>query len=143
MTTPAPILESRVDLAEHKRNIWFASAPLGVEPEHLLAEGYWAVVARQLRPLDEIICTSDECKWRVVLLVEDAWNTGARVQELSRQKLMVTEDSVNDQGLRIQWRGPHAKWCVVRKDGATMKEGLPSREIALQHMQGMLNQRVA
>ncbi|MFO1124001.1 MAG: hypothetical protein U1E25_01060 [Methylocystis sp.] len=93
--------------------------------------------------MDEIIVTSDECKWRVVLLVEDAWNTGARIQELSRQKLVVTEDSVNDQGLRVQWRGPHAKWCVVRKDGSVMKESLPSRELALHHMQGMLNARVA
>ena len=137
------LLDSRFGLAETKRNQWFATVPETVTPEDLLEPSYWAHVARTLRPLDEIIVTIDSCSWRVVLLVEDAWHNGARVIELSRNALAATTDAENDQGLRVQWRGPHSKFCVVRKDGVTIKEKLPSREVAISHLTGILNSKVA
>ena len=73
------LLENRFGLAETKRNQWFATVPEGVTPEDLLRPDYWAHVARSLRPYDEIIVANDNCEWRIVLLVEDAWHNGARV----------------------------------------------------------------
>jgi hypothetical protein len=135
------LLENRFAVAETKRNQWFATCPQDITPDDVLRPDYWAHIARMLNPLDEIIVTVDTCAWRSVLLVEDAWNTGARVQRLSHHDLTLTEEPENTEGLRVQWRGPHAKWCVTRKDGATLKERLPNRETAMNHMVTILASR--
>ncbi len=137
------LLESRYDLAEHKPNQWFATVPEGVEPNDLFQTAYWSHVAYKLRPMDEIIVTNDACAWRIHLLVEDAWQVGARVAELGRHSLAPLEQPETEHDLRIQWRGPHSKWCVVRRDGVLIKDKMPTRELAMQHMTAMATERVA
>jgi hypothetical protein len=137
------LLESRFDLAEHKRNVWFATVPDGVEPQDLLEQTFWAHVAQRLRPLDLIEVVNDSCQWRVELLCEEAWFNGARVSQLGRHDLSPLAEPELTQDLRIQWRGPHSKFCMVRRDGVLVKDKIPTREVALQHLTALSTERVA
>lgn len=104
---------------------------------------FWQHVASHLKPYDEIIVATDSCAWRLDLLVADVWHCGARAVELSRTDMTGHEEedeSVGDD-LRIKWRGPVSKWCVVRTDGVILRGGLPDKNVALENLATIASER--
>ncbi len=139
------LLGRRFGMAEAKRNIFFATVEEHVAPEDVLRPSFWAHTSGPMRPYDEIIVAVDSCAWRLHLLVRDAWHGGAAVIELSRHDMQSDEEITNQEAvdLRVQWRGPQVKWCVVRKDGVIVQANLPDKGTALQNLAAIAEQRVA
>ncbi|MBG0801397.1 hypothetical protein IYW40_07870 [Methylocystis sp. H4A] len=146
MTDAPALLQRRFQLAEHTRTIYFVTVEQLVKPEDVLKPDFWRHVASQLRPYDEIIVATDSCEWRMELLVCDVWHCGARVVELSRFDMSGQEEedqSVGDD-LRVRWRGPVNKWCVVRaSDSVVMRGGLENKNVALETLAAIAQERAA
>jgi hypothetical protein len=142
--TDAPALRlPRFQLAESQRSQFFATVEENIKPEDLLEPGFWRHVVSQLRPYDEVTVAIDSCAWRVVLLVADVWHDGVRMVELSRHEMMgeSEEDQSVGHDLRVRWRGPVAKWAVVRSDGVALKAGLVDKNTALEALAAIASER--
>jgi hypothetical protein len=145
MTDAPALLQRRFQLAEHTRTIYFVTVEQLVKPEDVLKSDFWQHVASQLRPYDEIIVATDSCEWRLSLLVADVWHCGARVVELSRHDMTAEDEGGNDvaDDLRVKWRGPVHRWCVVRTDGVIMRGGLDNKNTALETLAAIAQERAA
>ncbi|WP_018405922.1 hypothetical protein [Methylocystis rosea] len=145
MTDTPALLQRRFQLAEHTRTIYFVTVEQLVKPEDVLKPDFWRHVASQLRPYDEIIVATDSCEWRMQLLVCDVWHCGARVVELSRFDMsgQEEEDQTVGDDLRVKWRGPVNKWCVVRTDGVILRGGLDNKNVAMETLAAIAQERAA
>jgi hypothetical protein len=144
MTDAPAILLRRFQLAESQRSQFFATVEETLTPEDVLKPDFWRHAVSQLRPYDEIIVATDSCEWRLLLLVADVWHAGARVVELSRHDMTgeTEEDESVGNDLRVRWRGPVHRWCVVRSsDGVALKAGLADKNIALQALAALASER--
>jgi hypothetical protein len=144
MTDDAPaLLQRRFQLAESQRSEFFATVEEHIKPDDVLNPGFWRHVVSQLRPYDEIVVASDSCEWRMHLLVADVWHAGARCVELSRHDMRgeSEEDRSVGNDLRVKWRGPVGRWCVVRSDGVALKSGLADKNIALEALAALASER--
>jgi hypothetical protein len=68
------LLVNRFQPAEFSRTWWFATAEAGTTIEQISKPEFWAHVASQMRPLDEIVVTTDDLGAGWHLLVADAWH---------------------------------------------------------------------
>lgn len=140
------MLQRRFQLAEHTRTIYFVTVETHIKPEDVLSPDFWRHVASQLRPYDEIIVATDSCEWRMELLVCDVWHCGVRVTEQSRVNMISEEEGGNDvaDDLRVRWRGPVAKWCVIRaSDSVVLRGGLENKNTALETLAAIAQERAA
>ncbi len=137
MTDEITLLQRRFALAEHARAVYFATVEQHITPENVLQPGFWRHIASQLKPYDEVVVANDDCSWRMQLVVADAWHNGARLVELSRADMAGKEEedlSLGDD-LRVRWRGPVNKWCVVRtSDGVILRANLPDKNVAMENL---------
>lgn len=143
MTDGPAILQRRFALAEHARAHYFATVEESIKPEDVMRPDFWRCVANQMKPYDMIEVATDSCEWRMELLVADVWHNGARVVELSHTDVTgheAEDESVGDD-LRIKWRGPVSKWCVVRTDGVILRGGLPDKNVALENLATIASER--
>jgi hypothetical protein len=132
---------SRFGLAEQMINHFAVNADADTTVEDILKPEYWANVASHLRPHggDEIVVTCEDMSFRAHLWVVNAGHTWANVMLISEPIVMKAQESrvipVSDDGrVYAQWRGPHDRWCVMRRetDGTKtkIKVGLSSRDDA-------------
>ncbi|MDP3553064.1 hypothetical protein [Methylocystis sp.] len=145
MTDAPALLQRRFALAEYTRAVYFATVEQHITLENVLQPGFWQHVASQLKPYDEIIVANDDCSWRAQLLVADVWHQGCRVVELSRVDMTAEDEGGNDvaDDLRVKWRGPVHRWCVVRTDGVIMRGGLENKNTALENLAAIAQERAA
>lgn len=117
--------------AEHSVIVWHWTAPEGTDRSALFDEEYWAHVARQLKPGHEIKVVAEDGSWWMHLYVRVVDRNRARVQVLHEVELGDTvplAEIPQDNPFEVKWRGPAAKWGVVRKsDGEVIKDHLPER----------------
>jgi hypothetical protein len=132
---------SRFGLAEHKINHFAVEADADTTVEDLLRPEYWANVAPNLRPHggDEITVICEDMSFRAHLWVVNAGHTWANVQLIGEPIILKAQEAkeisvAEDSRVFVQWRGPHDRWCVMRRemDGTKtkIKVGLSSREDA-------------
>lgn len=123
--------------ADHYRKVYYQDkAALGTVPDDLLVPGYWANVARDLRPCDEIIVMPEDMAWRAHVFVQAAGRNEAVVRMLSVVMLDEVAEVAEDAVYEVKWRGPARKFSVVKRaDGAVVKEDFPVREQAAKWMQ--------
>lgn len=144
MTDTPALLQRRFALAEHMRAIYFVTVEESIKPEDVLRPDFWRHVASQLKPYDLIEVAVDSCEWRMQLLICDVWHCGARVIEMNRFDMSGQEEedqSVGDD-LRVKWRGPVNKWCVVRtSDGVILRAGLETKNVALENLSALAIER--
>ncbi len=145
MTDAPALLQRRFTLAEQTRAIYFATVEESIRPEDVLLPDFWRHVASGLRPYDEVIVATDSCAWRLSLLVADVWHCGARVVELNRTDMTAEDEGGNDvaDDLRVKWRGPVNRWCVVRTDGVILRGGLDNKNMALETLAAIAQERAA
>ena len=137
----------RFKLAEHERNVHSITIEEGVTRAQLINPAFLAHVAAKLRPYDQIEVRCDDGTLFAKLLVLQAERTWARVHVLEWHNLTTrdvslsqAEDSAEPNPAKalspeddylVQWKGPHKKWCVIRKaDGAYMREAEPDKAAA-------------
>ncbi|CAJ0854104.1 hypothetical protein AMST5_00708 [freshwater sediment metagenome] len=131
--TDKRILANRVALAEMVRQQWFVTCPDHMTPDDVLQPEFWAHVASRFRPYDEVTVGNDACAWRLHLCVADVWSAGVRMIELSRAELAGALEKSTEEanGLKIQWRGPNARWSVLDAAGQVLQSGFAKKEDAL------------
>lgn len=113
--------------AQYARNLWCAIPEHGQTLDAMLAPIYWAHVAAQMTPGDKIEVRAEDGTWYAELYVVDRGRNWARVAPIFRVDLVADlgETPVEAAEYAVRWRGPHARFSVVRlKDGAVVKEGM-------------------
>jgi hypothetical protein len=108
------------------RNEWRAVLESGRPYESIFKSEFWAHVSKSLKIGDHIEILNDEMTFASKVIVVDARASGARVQEIQGGKsdLAPVTDANAVEGYSIEYKGPHLKFCVVRKsDGARLREG--------------------
>lgn len=115
--------------AEFIRAVHAATIPVGTLPEDLLNPAYWAHIATQMKPWDIVEARALDGTWYAEYLVLDVGRTFAQCHMLSHHNLTSQDVALtklnNLSPFDVRWRGPAAKWSVVRKsDNSVMSEGM-------------------
>ncbi len=95
------------------RNAWSIVAEAGILPDDVLEKDYWRHIASNLRPGDRIEVLTDDMRWAGTLIVYASGRLWATVKFLDVVTFSdIPDESANDK-LRVQYRGPHHRFCVV------------------------------
>lgn len=133
---------ARFGLAEHQRNVHLCTIEEGVDRQAVQEPAFFAHVATRCRPYDEIIVRRDDGAIFARLLVLQAERTWLRTfvlewHELTTKDVAQTQTAMADKAAEvlaqfdIKHKGPHKKWCVIRKqDAAIVREGEESKTSA-------------
>lgn len=146
---PNPQLDAdRFKTAEHERNVWTATVEPGITREQITNSAFWSHMAAKLRPYDQIEVRCDDGRFFGQLLVMSAERTWAKVRVLAWHDF--TRDVTQAQpkkddpdappvNYKVEWKGPHKKWCVIRLSDSTMvHEEAASKEDAQRWLDGHL-----
>lgn len=121
----------RMQLAEHKRNVWDVTVEQNVSIPMMEDPQFWAHIAEKLKPKDKIEVTDDEMSFYAEFIVIAAERSWAHVRRLSLVPLISPEDVPQDVdvGYTMKWRGPYHLWSVIRtSDHAVIKSGMQREE---------------
>lgn len=119
------LMPDRFGLVGQKQNMFVVDLPFGVTEEDFMDPGYWAHVADQMQPLDEIKVRAEDGSFVVYLLVAWCERNFAKVVFDRRVECTVSKEApVNSVKHRVEWKGPHMKFCVIRNsDSSVLREG--------------------
>ncbi len=122
----------RMRLAEYDRQEWIVNAELGTTKKDVLDPQYWAHMAELMKPYDHIEVRVDDGSWLMTLLVRECDRNWAKVKELEYYDLVGKDEPVVvSSKYRVEWKGPHHKWAVIRNDDSEMvKAGFSDKHIA-------------
>ena len=137
----------RFKLAEHERNVHIITIEEGITRAQLLDPAFLAHVAPKLRPYDQIEIRCDDGTLFARALVLQAERTWARLHildwhDLTTRDVSLTKAAKGEQkdetaalnpadAYQVVLKGPHKKWCVIRKaDGGYMREGETTKDAA-------------
>lgn len=126
------LMPARMQLAEHARQDWVATAEEGTLIEDVLNPQYWSHMASQMQPMDRIDVRIDTTEWLLELLVLQVGRNWARCAVLHRHDLApVGDGDVVPSGFEVKWGGPVNKWRVIRlADREPLTSGHANREAA-------------
>ncbi len=124
------ITENQLIELEFARRAYRMVAPASVALEDLLRAEPWANVAeRRVRTGDHVEVLAEDGSWWAELLVRHC--AGSNIVLGILHKRLFEDIGVASALFSVAWKGPTAKWCVVRKsDGKVMAQGLYPREAA-------------
>lgn len=130
-----PLHPSRMQLAEHRRQIWHIVPEHGTALTDLLNPAYWSHISRQMKPTDRIEVSAEDGSYFAELIVIDAGLQFAKVAVLREVKLETTESPEASaaimKGHKVEWSGPHTKFRVLREsDRKVLKDGFGNRSDA-------------
>lgn len=115
---------NRMQAAEFGRNIHLVTAESSENPNDFLQPEYWAHVAKNFRAFDHIELRTDDGEYWAEYLIISCDAQWAKVEMLREVKLQPVAEGVADDRFFTKYRGPHLKWCVIRKqDGSVLREG--------------------
>lgn len=130
------LLPNRLKESSYHRTVWCATLENGVDPEKLVEPSYWAHCANFLKPYDRIEAMPESGEWFAELMVVEVGKLYARVTPMRLVHLVASSKqdakTDSDPDFSVEWKGPTAKWCVIRKhDAAILYRELPSKPAAL------------
>jgi len=116
---------TRMQTAAIQRNVWALTAPYEVSINDVKDPDYWVHVAKTLGPGDRIEVTALDQSWYVELLIRAATRSEVSMVVMREQTFEQTAVLAPDNtGFSVQWRGPSAKYSVIRdSDHHVMKSG--------------------
>jgi hypothetical protein len=123
----------RMQAAEFQRHDWVVTAEFGTTIEQVRDEGFFSHVAAKLSAYDHIEVRVDDGTWIAELLVLECGRNWARTYLLSYHSLTTADiaRTMSVPKLKIEWKGPHLKFCVIRKsDAMILQDKLPTEEQA-------------
>lgn len=119
------LMPERFGLVGQKQNVFVVDLPLTVTLNDALEPSYWAHVADQMQPLDEIKVRADDGSFVAYLIV--AWcerNFAKVVLDRKVECIVSKEPPVSSVKHRVEWKGQHQKFCVIRNsDNGILREG--------------------
>lgn len=129
--------------AEHEVICYHHRPSPEVAFDALLAPDYWSHVAFQLRPGYRIEVFAEDGSYWAMLIVRAAGKVDAVVAVLDHKTLVAEADKTPD-GYDIKWRGPKAKFGILRRsDSALVQDGFALREDAENWLTSNLMSRAA
>jgi hypothetical protein len=144
--------QSRFKPIGHYQRVWEIVVEHGVSGDDLLQPGFYAHVGHHLKPQDKIVVMSDDGTLYAELLVLAAERTAATVTfipgfpfDLTKAKIVKIEtDAAAASDFDVKFRGPAAKWSIVRKDdNAVIREGFANKEDAVKSLDDYLKVQAA
>ena len=123
--------DGRMQLAEQWRQDWVVNAEAGTQVTDVLKPVYWSHVAAKFKPYDHIEVRVDTGEWLLKLLVLACERNWARVIVLHKYDLEPAEEAPRETLHRVEYKGPHKKWCVIRlADQQPVQEVLTDKQAA-------------
>jgi len=131
----ASLRAGRFQQADYFFTTFAVNAEANTPIEEILKPEWWANVAMNLKPMDEIIVRAEDGAYRLHLFVENCGRTWAKVRFVSEPLIMQTLDtpevSVGDGEFLVKWFGPHDRYCVLRaSDKEKISKGHQTRDAA-------------
>lgn len=130
----APVIalnQTRIKEASYMRNEWFVTCPAGTKHEDLLDPEFWRNVGQNFKPFDMIEAVTEDGNWYTRLIVVSADRLWAKVHIVSFSDLIEARKNMpktDDENHGVEWKGPIAKFAVVRKsDAAILKDGFTTQ----------------
>ena len=125
---------TKLQQLDHSVVVYHHTPEFETSRDDLAKPDYWTHVAAQLRPGHRIEVMAPDGAYWAMLLVRSASRLEAVVQELQFVKLGKAEAAATpDQAYEVKWRGPSAKFSVIRiSDGEIIREQIESKEAATQ-----------
>lgn len=127
----------RVNLSEAVRQDWVADIEFGHTVNDIRNPNYWAHKAPYFKPYDHIEARAEDGGWIAHLIVVAVGKAYAKVavdrviQLSSNDNAVVLANSQASADNKIEWKGPHRKYCVIRvADGEVLKEQCDTKEEA-------------
>lgn len=116
---------------EFVRTIWIVTAEEGTTRKHLSHPDFWANPAQRMKAYDRIEVRCDDNSFFAEYLVVDVGRGFAVVKELLFVALEAVEEQPESDEYEVKQKGPHIKWCVIRKsDGEKLVQGLSKKSEA-------------
>ena len=133
---------ARMVLAGYLHNNWDVTTERGTTVEDLLCPEYWAHVAANLRPHDQIHAISEDGSWYARLIVINADRLWAKLHVLEKHDLSASREDMpqaQEEAYEVVWLSAMAKYAVIRRaDRAALKEGFQTKLEAFQWLDGYL-----
>jgi len=138
--------EANMQLADQAFRKWVVKAPHGVSMEVMLEPRYWASVARNLLPWDEIIVHAEDCSYYGKLLVMAVEPFAVQVGQLEyfemdklKTKTVNRELATEVHDYTVQFDSK-SKWKAVRNiDKVVVLQGYSEKEKAQEALVEYLN----
>ena len=132
------IKPSQFSLTEFQRQSITIVAKPEQSIEDVMEPGAWATVSPKVRPWDRIDVIAEDGSYVAelfVVQVSKLWVRTALVNFTDLSKENRSEDDGSDDLHLVKWRGPSAKFCVMRKaDNSVVSEKHESKEDASKSM---------
>jgi hypothetical protein len=138
-----PITQARFQTLQFSARSWGnthgITVPAGTNFEDVLEPNYWALVAPSLLNGDWIRVLTDDGSYEALITVRAVSGPGSGRQNnraIVAKLQFWTFDPVIDPAVRptshrVEYRGTHLKWCVIRNsDGEPVKDGYTSEDEA-------------
>jgi hypothetical protein len=124
----------RIKLAEVVRRDWVFTAEVGTTVEDLKDPNFWALAALQLSQFDHVEVRMETGEWVAELMVAECERTWARMHLLQVHDFggPSAEPASATGKYRVEWKGVHRKFAVIRNSDATvLKEGMSKADANL------------
>lgn len=132
--TRAPVSAARFSLFEQVNQSWRVTAEVGTTLEEIQKPDYWSFIAASLRPWDMIGVAAEDGTWYADVMVVRCSRVAAVVDVKFHRDYSETP-AKDIEGYKIQHRGPHKKWSVVKTDTKqVLVEGLETEAEAMSHL---------
>lgn len=109
------LMPERFGLAESKRHDWVVDAEFGTTIDQVLEPSYWGHVAPQMVPGDHVEVRAEDFSWVAYLVVHFAERTFAK---MVLDRVLRIENSTEIPSVsikhKVEWKGPHLKFVVIR-----------------------------
>ena len=119
------LMPERFGLVEEKQHRFIVDLPATVSLDDALEPSYWAHVAAEMQPFDEITIRAEDGSFIAYLVVGWCERNFAHVKLDRRIDLTVSrEPPTSSVKHRVEWKGPHMKFCVIRNsDNKFLRDG--------------------
>lgn len=131
-----PLNIARHSIREHVNQDHAITVPIGTTVKDMDRPDFWANLAPYFTQYNKIYATVDDGAWYAEFLIIACNSNSARVELLTFIQL---DESVTSGDVppipathEIKFRGPYAKWCVIRKsDGHILRDKMKRDEAGL------------
>lgn len=119
----------QINLAEQVRHVWRLVLSESQKVEDLLKPDFWAHIAQRIEAHSIIEVVSEDGNEYARLFVRDAGKLFVKVSILEHKVFHESKEQDDKDSLKVKWRGPNAKFCLVQGD-TVIEKGFALKEDA-------------
>jgi len=115
--------EGKLNIATQVRRHLFAYLPVGTVEADILNPDFWAHVSAQVQPLDIVETICEDGSWEGLYRVMYVSKGDVRLHRLYMVAHKTLVEAVSGPGYDIAWKGPVAKWAIIKADTKEIVKG--------------------